>query len=239
MEKRRQATPEDGVLTRIGQAIMLHRAGDREEARNRLSALWHEIGPQGDAFHRCTLAHYMADTQDDPRDELDWDLRALEAAEGFVTERPAAPPRRPSSRRSPMVPAPATPSSRSGRSSPPSISISRPTTPPSTVRPMPVPSCGGRGRRSTPSPTANTARACGTRSTGSSCGSTGRRGTRRRASASGTAGLQPPQGTPTARLAPEPALRGLDGIAGRRPPAGTYASGTPGTTNAAQPREHE
>lgn len=30
----------------------------------------------------------MADTQDDPRDELDWDLRALEAAEGFVTERP-------------------------------------------------------------------------------------------------------------------------------------------------------
>ncbi|GGN53338.1 hypothetical protein ACFXN2_28615 [Streptomyces kronopolitis] len=88
MEKRREATSEDGVLTRIGQAIMLHRAGDREEARNRLTALWHEIGPQGDAFHRCTLAHYMADTQDDPRDELDWDLRALEAAEGFVTERP-------------------------------------------------------------------------------------------------------------------------------------------------------
>ncbi|WP_258528095.1 hypothetical protein [Streptomyces sp. NBRC 110611] len=67
---------------------MLHRAGDREEARNRLSELWYEIGPQGDAFHRCALAHYMADTQDDPRDELDWDLRALEAAEHFVTERP-------------------------------------------------------------------------------------------------------------------------------------------------------
>ncbi|MER0478216.1 hypothetical protein ABR737_07645 [Streptomyces sp. Edi2] len=97
MDKRREATPEDGVLTRIGQAIMLHRAGDREEARNRLSALWHEIGPQGDAFHRCTLAHYMADTQDDPRDELDWDLKALEAAEGFVTERPrnTAPPEEP------------------------------------------------------------------------------------------------------------------------------------------------
>lgn len=88
VEQRLEAMSEDGVLTRIGQAIMLHRAGDREEARNRLSALWHEIGPQGDAFHRCALAHYMADTQDDPRDELDWDLRALEAAEGFVTERP-------------------------------------------------------------------------------------------------------------------------------------------------------
>ncbi len=87
VEQRLEALSEDGVLTRIGQAIMLHRAGDREEARNRLSALWHEIGPQGDAFHRCALAHYMADTQDDPQDELDWDLRALEAAEGFVTER--------------------------------------------------------------------------------------------------------------------------------------------------------
>jgi hypothetical protein len=88
-EDQREQSPEDGVLTRIGQAIMLHRAGDREEARNRLAELWHEIGPQGDAFHRCTLAHYMADTQDDPKDELDWDLRALEAAEGFVTERTA------------------------------------------------------------------------------------------------------------------------------------------------------
>lgn len=80
-EWRAQAHP-DGVLTRIGQAIMLHRAGDREEARNRLAGLWQEIGPEGDAFHRCALAHYMADTQDDPRDELAWDLRALEAAEG-------------------------------------------------------------------------------------------------------------------------------------------------------------
>ncbi|MFF4955364.1 hypothetical protein ACWC2K_27220 [Streptomyces chattanoogensis] len=63
---------------------MLHRAGDREEARNRLAGLWQEIGPEGGAFHRCALAHYMADTQDDPRDELAWDLRALEAAEGSV-----------------------------------------------------------------------------------------------------------------------------------------------------------
>ncbi|QZL05402.1 hypothetical protein K2224_21535 [Streptomyces sp. BHT-5-2] len=87
-EQRREAEHEDRMLTRIGQAIMLHRAGDREEARNRLAALWQEIGPRGDAFHRCALAHYMAGTQDDPRDALDWNLRALEEAEGFVTERP-------------------------------------------------------------------------------------------------------------------------------------------------------
>ncbi|MCB5907834.1 hypothetical protein [Streptomyces pinistramenti] len=90
-EQQREEASEDAVPTRIGQAIMLHRAGDREEARNRLHALWHETGPHGDAFHRCTLAHYLADTQDDPKDELDWDLRALEAAEGFLlTRRPEA-----------------------------------------------------------------------------------------------------------------------------------------------------
>ncbi|MFD5896391.1 MULTISPECIES: hypothetical protein [unclassified Streptomyces] len=78
---------EDGVLTRIGQAVMLLHGGDREEARNRFGALWTEIGESGDALHRCTLAHYMADTQDDPGDELAWDLRALTAAEGPATAR--------------------------------------------------------------------------------------------------------------------------------------------------------
>ncbi|WP_051835995.1 hypothetical protein [Streptomyces sp. NRRL WC-3549] len=68
-------------MTRIGQAVMLLHGGDREEARNRFRILWEELGERGSALHRCTLAHYMADTQDDPEDELDWDLRALAAAE--------------------------------------------------------------------------------------------------------------------------------------------------------------
>ncbi|MFI6033741.1 hypothetical protein ACIBBD_06070 [Streptomyces sp. NPDC051315] len=75
-----QAAP-DAVLTRIGQVVMLHHGGDREEARRRLLDLWTEIGEDGDALHRCTVAHYLADTQDDPFDELAWDLRALTAAE--------------------------------------------------------------------------------------------------------------------------------------------------------------
>ncbi|MGC5041257.1 MULTISPECIES: hypothetical protein [unclassified Streptomyces] len=79
-ERQGQAAP-DAVLTRIGQVVMLHHAGDREEARHRLLALWAEIGEHGDPLHRCTLAHYLADTQDDPADELAWDLRALTAAE--------------------------------------------------------------------------------------------------------------------------------------------------------------
>ncbi|MGW7414736.1 hypothetical protein [Streptomyces sp. NPDC054863] len=61
---------------------MLLHAGDRQEARSRFGVLWEELGLSGDARHRCLLAHYMADAQDDPRDELLWDLRALAAADG-------------------------------------------------------------------------------------------------------------------------------------------------------------
>ncbi|MFD9290919.1 hypothetical protein ACFWBV_22035 [Streptomyces sp. NPDC060030] len=71
-------------MTRIGQAVMLLHAGDREEARNRFGVIWSEIGERGDALHRCTLAHYMAGTQDDPGDGLAWGLRALTAAEGLT-----------------------------------------------------------------------------------------------------------------------------------------------------------
>ncbi|KAF4408188.1 hypothetical protein CRI70_05430 [Streptomyces sp. Ru87] len=74
-------------MTRIGQAAMLHRGGDREEARNRFADLWEEIGEDGDPLHRCTLAHYMADTQDDPAEELRWDLRALAAADSLTDDR--------------------------------------------------------------------------------------------------------------------------------------------------------
>jgi len=70
----------DVILARIGEAVGLDYAGDRDAAHSRLAALWHEIQPDGEALHRCLLAHYMADMQADPRQELLWDLRALEAA---------------------------------------------------------------------------------------------------------------------------------------------------------------
>lgn len=82
-----QEASQDAVTTRIGQAIILHRGGDREEARNRLAELWTELGEHGDLLHRCTIAHYMADTQEDPAAELDWDLRALAAADALTQER--------------------------------------------------------------------------------------------------------------------------------------------------------
>ncbi|MFJ5533210.1 hypothetical protein [Streptomyces sp. NPDC093261] len=87
MAKRQGQAAPDAVMSRIGQVVMLHHGGDREEARDRFLGLWAEIGEDGDPLHRCTVAHYMADTQDDPSDELAWDLRALSAAEELSDER--------------------------------------------------------------------------------------------------------------------------------------------------------
>lgn len=90
MAEQRGQAADDPVMTRIGQIAMLQHAGDREEAQQRFAALWEEIGPHADPLHRCTLAHYMADTQQDPAEELRWDLLALEAADG-LTDGSAAP----------------------------------------------------------------------------------------------------------------------------------------------------
>lgn len=78
---------QDVIMERIGTAITLHREGDNQRAKALFAEIWTEISPNGDAFHRCTLAHYMADVQDDPRDELMWDLRALDAAGSVTDER--------------------------------------------------------------------------------------------------------------------------------------------------------
>ena len=86
MAESRQEESHDAVMVRIGQAIMLHRAGDREEARNRFAELWEETEGRGDLFHRCTIAHYMADTQESPAAELEWDERALAAADALTGE---------------------------------------------------------------------------------------------------------------------------------------------------------
>jgi len=52
--------------------------------------VWSEIGGEnGDPFHRCALAHSMADVQDDVHEELAWDLRALAAADLLTNERAA------------------------------------------------------------------------------------------------------------------------------------------------------
>jgi hypothetical protein len=84
------AVNHDEMTTRIGQVVILLHGGDREEARNRFAALWEELGEDGSPLHRCTLAHYMADSQDDPEDELAWDLAALKAADSVARGRAPA-----------------------------------------------------------------------------------------------------------------------------------------------------
>lgn len=79
----------DETMTRIGEALALSQQGRRAEARAAFAELWDGLGPDGDPLHRCTLAHHMADVQDDPADELAWDRRALAAAESITDERAA------------------------------------------------------------------------------------------------------------------------------------------------------
>ncbi len=82
-------TQPDEMMTRIGHGIELSQRGDRDQARRLFADLWEQVEPQGDAFHRCALAHSMADVQDDPHEELAWDLRALKAADLVSDERAA------------------------------------------------------------------------------------------------------------------------------------------------------
>jgi len=83
-------TEPDVTMTRIGKGIELSQHGDREAARAVFAQVWSDMGGEsGDAFHRCALAHSMADVQEDVQDELVWDLRALVAADLITDERAA------------------------------------------------------------------------------------------------------------------------------------------------------
>ena len=75
----------DALMDRITASIAQLHAGDRDGARASFSAIWRDMGDDPDPFHVCTLSHFMADVQNDVDRELEWDLRALEAA-GLVTD---------------------------------------------------------------------------------------------------------------------------------------------------------
>jgi hypothetical protein len=81
-------TEPDEIMQRIGEGIAASQRGERSLARSIFEAVWDQIGgTAGDPFHRCAVAHSMADVQDDLEDELAWDLRALEAANLLTDER--------------------------------------------------------------------------------------------------------------------------------------------------------
>lgn len=77
----------DAIMARILDAVALHQRGDNDGARGAFAALWDEIGADGDALHRCTLGHYMADVAGGPAQSLLWNQRALDAAAELTDDR--------------------------------------------------------------------------------------------------------------------------------------------------------
>lgn len=77
----------DPTMAAVTEAVAQGHAGRREQARARLTGLWEQVGSTGDPLHRVTIAHFLADLQDDVRDELAWDERALAAVGELTDER--------------------------------------------------------------------------------------------------------------------------------------------------------
>lgn len=80
----------DPLYDEIAVAIAVGQSGEAARSRVLLTALWDRAEREGDAFHRCVIAHYLADLQDDVVNELAWDIRALEAVEHITPARAAA-----------------------------------------------------------------------------------------------------------------------------------------------------
>ena len=76
-----------GVFAEIHAGIRLREIGKPDDARAVLSALWPAVDGADDPFARCFLAHSLADVQEDPLEELRWDLAALQAGEVVTEER--------------------------------------------------------------------------------------------------------------------------------------------------------
>jgi hypothetical protein len=83
-------SPPDDVMAAIVAAQQAALSGERDRARESFAGLWAQVGDDGDPLHRVTLAHFMADVQDDPAQELEWDRRALAAADVLTDDRAAA-----------------------------------------------------------------------------------------------------------------------------------------------------
>ena len=67
----------DEVIERITAVVQRGLDGERAAACEELETLWVE---HTDPLHRCVIAHFLADLQDDVHAELLWDERALAAA---------------------------------------------------------------------------------------------------------------------------------------------------------------
>jgi hypothetical protein len=80
---------DDPVMASIAQVQQTALQGHREQAASAYEQLWTRA-EHGRPLHRICVAHYMADLQDDPAEELRWDERALAAAAEVAPDDPGA-----------------------------------------------------------------------------------------------------------------------------------------------------
>lgn len=79
---------DDAVMAKVIAVVHRGQRGERAQARQELEAMWAEVERGGgDDLHRCVIAHFVADLQEDDREELMWDERALAAVDGVSDER--------------------------------------------------------------------------------------------------------------------------------------------------------
>jgi hypothetical protein len=68
-------------MAKIAAALAVYQA-DKARGRALLLELWDRLSPAGTPLQLCSLAHVLADGEAEVANELEWDLRALEAATG-------------------------------------------------------------------------------------------------------------------------------------------------------------
>jgi hypothetical protein len=68
-------------MAEIMAAGAIHQS-DKPRGRALLLELWEKLSPDGKPLEICSMAHILADGETDVGLELEWDLRALEAATG-------------------------------------------------------------------------------------------------------------------------------------------------------------
>ena len=75
------------MIDKIGQAQDLATSGDHEGACALYDALWAEAARAEDQYQACVVAHFLAHAHVEPEAQLDWHLRALQAANAVGDER--------------------------------------------------------------------------------------------------------------------------------------------------------
>ena len=78
---------DSAMIDQISRAQDLVANGDREGACALYDGLWTEAIHTENQYQACVVAHFLAHTHVEPEAQLDWHLRALQAADAVGDER--------------------------------------------------------------------------------------------------------------------------------------------------------